>query len=188
MVLNPSVKVLSLYKEARLDLWVGNKDNSIQNLKNCKELLTKENYISFKDLDIEEMIDAWRYINTNDLAEVIQISTGTLFSFNLLSSGINTAEFRGRFYGDPQKVVETLENIKFRISPRNSERNTSWSSVSADNDFTASYTLNYQNAVVLGQITFHFNYFQNNLVNNLAKHTLNIAVCKHFLSHLDIIE
>lgn len=183
MAFNSDVEMIKAYKESRMDIWVGNKENSLKNLENCLEYIKNNNESGLKVLfdPIRKTIESWNKIEQNQLGYTIEnIVPNVNFSGILLYSGINSGEFRGRIYGSSLMISEFLNPIQMCI--KKEEMNLNWVTVNTLGGFTAKISFNPSNALLIANLIFH-QIFDNQILKN-NRIEIQEEICRFFLREI----
>lgn len=156
MVLNNDVEMIKAFKESRMDIWIGNKQNSIKKLEMCLKYLNdnKESRLKVLKDQIEKALESWNKVQQDNLGCTLEnIFPNVNFSGILLFSGINSGEFRGRFYGSNFEGNKFFNPNKGYTS--NETLTLNWVAVNNSEGYTANICYNLSNAVLFAVLIFH---------------------------------
>lgn len=157
MVSGNELDAMRYYNDARLDIWVGNKQNCINNLTKCKSLLSniQDSGLQTLHTHAEEMLKAWETIDVNNLGVTKRdIVPNVHFSCILLPTGQNTAEFRGRFHGSQSSIKELL-TVGLRRKSNQDKRIINWVGVNQIEQFTANLCISFPSRLTFGNVIYH---------------------------------
>ncbi|MEO4052949.1 hypothetical protein [Solibacillus sp. CAU 1738] len=183
MVLKSDVEMVKAYKESRMDIWVGNRENSLKNLEKCLMYIKNNNESGLKVLfdPIEKTIESWNKIESNQLGCTIDnLVPNVNFSGILLYSGLNSGEFRGRIYGSSLIVSEYLNPIQGCINKET--LNLNWVTVNTMGGFTAKISFNPSNAILIANLIFHQIFDDQTIKNNRI--VIQEEICRFFLREI----
>lgn len=157
MVLDNELDAMRYYNDARLDIWVGDKQNCINNLTKCKSLLSniQDSGLQALHTHAEEMLKAWGIIDVNKLGVTKRdIVSSVHFSCILLPTGQNTAEFRGRFHGSQSSIRELL-TVGSNRKINQERRIITWVAVNQIQQFTANLCFSFPSKLAFGNVIYH---------------------------------